>query len=88
MGPANLLVKYEVAMVGYLNLATKVNSSPTTFCVADVNKKERKILLKIQNMKSVNYLNPDKKYYDSSYIVELYLPVCQMLKVGERILIL
>lgn len=32
-------------------------------------------------------LNPDKKYYDSSYIVELYLPIRQMLKVGESILI-
>lgn len=44
-------------------------------------------MLKIQKMKFINYLNPDKKYYDSSYTVELYLPVCQMLKVGESILI-
>lgn len=45
------------------------------------------MLWKVQNMKFINYLNPDKKHYDSSYIVKLYLPVCQMLKVGESILI-
>lgn len=87
MGPASILAKCEAAMAGYLNLATKANSSPPAFCVTHVSKKKRKILLKIQNMKFVNYLNPDKKYDDSSYIVELYLPVCQMLKVGESILI-
>lgn len=38
-------------------------------------------------MKFIYYLNPDKKYYDRSYIVELYLPVCQVLEVGESILI-
>ena len=45
------------------------------------------MLWKVQNMKFINYLNPDKKHYDSSYSVKLYLPVCQMLKVGESILI-
>jgi len=54
--------------------------------VIHVSKKKRKIL-KIQTMNSVDYLNPDKKYDDSGYIVELYLPVCQMLKVGESVLI-
>ena len=38
-------------------------------------------------MKFINYLNPDKKPYDSSYVVELCLPVCQILEVGESILI-
>ena len=36
----------------------------------------------------ITYLDPDQKYIDSGYIVELYLPVCHMLEVGESILIL
>lgn len=87
MDPASLLVRYEAATAGCSNLATKANSGPPAFCVTHVSKKKRKILLKIQDMKFVNYLNPNKKHDDSSYIVELYLPVCQMLKVGESILI-
>lgn len=43
--------------------------------------------MKNLNRKCTNYLNPDKKYYDSSYVVELDLPVCQILKVGVSILI-
>lgn len=38
-------------------------------------------------MKFISYLNPHKKHYDSRYIIKLYLPVCQILKVGESILI-
>lgn len=85
MSPASMLVKYGEV----LWLATWIwpqKNIPPSFCVIHVNKKG-KILLQIQNKKFINYLNPDKKYYDSSYIIELYLPICQMLKVGESIFI-
>lgn len=49
-------------------------------------KRERN-MTKIQNMSSTDYLDPDKKHYDSCYTVELDLPVGQMLKVRESILI-
>lgn len=56
-------------------------------CMAYINAKKEKILT-MQKMKCINYLNPDKKHCDSGYTVELYLPGCQMLKVGEDILII
>lgn len=48
---------------------------------------KRRKNIKNLNVKFINYLNPDKKHYDSSYVVELCLPVGQILKVGESILI-